>query len=172
VSGGSNSTADDNGKHPRSVPGTRIPLIAAGTPGRLRLDYEVKQVLGSWRQPHRILGGFPCMENENNANQAPMATSFIGSGKIGGYGVVNLQSTLARRESSRDVVREDRQTCSTGTMRRPDSSPPMRSTTTAPSGTIRMNWRNENLVLTSAKPVAVFVGREGHTSIGPRSGGA
>jgi outer membrane receptor protein involved in Fe transport len=155
VNGGANSTADDNGNIQVS-PGNRIPLIARHT-GRFRLDYGVNKY---WDVGASLVvsSGVFLHGNENNANQ-PDGDQFIGSGKIGGYAVVNLQSTWHVAKFADVFVKLDnlfnRRYATSGTL-----------TTNALNndGSFRPDpgdWRNENLV-SPAQPVALFVGVRAH----------
>jgi outer membrane receptor protein involved in Fe transport len=85
----SNSTADADGNIQVS-PGDRIPLIPRHT-GRLRLDYALTD---KWDFGGSVIvsAGAFLHGDENNAN-VPDGVTVIGSGKIGGYTVVNLEST-------------------------------------------------------------------------------
>jgi outer membrane receptor protein involved in Fe transport len=151
VNGGSNSTADENGNIQVS-PGNRIPLIARHT-GRLRLDYAVND---KWDVGGTLIvsSGTFLHGNENNANQ-PDGSGFIGSGRIGGYGVVNLQGTWHAAKSA-DVFLKidnifDKRYATAGflTNNALDSQGSFRADPN--------DWTNENLV-SPAQPIAVFVG--------------
>ena len=89
VNADSNSTADADGNI-QIVPGNRIPLIPRNT-GRLRLDYAVT---GNWDVGASIVAtsGSFLHGNENNANQ-PDGVAVLGTGTIGGYCVVNMDTT-------------------------------------------------------------------------------
>jgi len=90
VNAESNSTADEDGN--TVVPsGARLPLIPRHT-GRLRVDYAFG--------PRFEIGGSVIVSsgvflhgNENNAN-VPDGEAVLGSGRISGYTVVNLQGTF------------------------------------------------------------------------------
>jgi outer membrane receptor protein involved in Fe transport len=155
VSGESNSTADDDGNI-QVRPGNRIPLIARHT-GRFRLDYA----LTDWWDVGGSLivsSGVFLHGNENNAN-VPDGDTVIGSGKIGGYGVVNLQSTWHVVEFADVFLKIDnifnKHYATAGFL-----------TTNALNndGSFRDDpdtWRNENLV-SPAQPVGVWVGVRAH----------
>ena len=89
VNAEANSTADANGNIQVS-PGDRIPLIPRNT-GRLRLDYALN---GNWDVGATVIAtsGAFLHGNENNANQ-PDGASVLGTGTIGGYCVVNMDTT-------------------------------------------------------------------------------
>jgi outer membrane receptor for Fe3+-dicitrate len=89
LNAGANSTADANGNI-LVVPGNRLPLTPRNT-GRLRLDYAVT---GNWDVGATLIAtsGSFLHGNENNANQ-PDGVTVLGSGQIGGYCVVNLDTT-------------------------------------------------------------------------------
>jgi outer membrane cobalamin receptor len=89
VNADSNSSADADGNI-QIVPGNRIPLIPRNT-GRLRLDYAVT---GNWDVGASVIAtsGSFLHGNENNANQ-PDGVQVLGTGTIGGYCVVNMDST-------------------------------------------------------------------------------
>jgi outer membrane receptor protein involved in Fe transport len=151
VNGGSNSTADDNGNIQVS-PGNRIPLIARHT-GRLRLDYALND---KWDIGGTLIvsSGTFLHGNENNANQ-PDGEGFIGSGRIGGYSVVNLQTTWHVAKSADMFLKIDNifdkryATAGFLTANALDSQGSFR----ADPG----DWTNENLV-SPAQPIGVFVG--------------
>ena len=84
-----NSAADANGNI-LVVPGNRIPLIPRNT-GRLRLDYALT---GNWDLGATVMAtsGSFLHGNENNASQ-PDGVAVLGTGTIGGYCVVNIDST-------------------------------------------------------------------------------
>ena len=92
--------------------------------------------------------------NENNAN-VPDGNTFIGSGKVGGYGVLNVQSTWHVVKFADIFVKLDnllnKHYATSGFL-----------TTNALNndGTFRSDpddWRNENLV-SPGQPIGVFVG--------------
>jgi outer membrane receptor protein involved in Fe transport len=155
VNGGSNSTADENGNIQVS-PGNRIPLIARHT-GRLRLDYEPT--------PYWEVGGSLIVScgvflhgDENNAN-VPDGATFIGSGRIGGYGVVNVQSTWHVAKFADVFVKIDNLFD-----KRYATSGFLTTNALNNDGSFRpdpANWRNENLV-SPAQPIGVFVGVRAH----------
>ncbi|MGH8220413.1 MAG: TonB-dependent receptor [Steroidobacteraceae bacterium] len=89
VNAESNSTADDDGNI-QVLPGDRIPLIPRHT-GRLVLDYPVTR---DWDIGGNLIVSASTFlhGNENNANR-PDEDHVIGSGSLGGYAVVNLNST-------------------------------------------------------------------------------
>jgi len=88
-----NSTADDNGFI--EVPaGSRLPLIARHT-GKLVAEYDIT---GSWSVGANLLASSNQFDrgNENNQHMPGVNASgetFSGSGKIGGYAVLNLNSS-------------------------------------------------------------------------------
>ncbi len=155
VNGGSNSTADDNGNIQVS-PGDRIPLIARHT-GRFRLDYEVNpywEVGGSLV----VSSGVFLHGNENNDN-VPDGDTFIGSGKIGGYGVVNVQSTWHVAKFADVFVKIDNLFD-----KRYATSGFLTTNALNNDGSFRPDpndWRNENLV-SPAQPIGLFVGVRAH----------
>ncbi len=151
VNSESNSTADADGNI-QVRPGNRIPLIARHN-GRLRLDYVP---IPQWE----IGGAFIVTSSvylhgdENNANVAD-GTHVIGSGKIGGYGVFNVQSTWHATRTLDLFVKLDnlfnKHYATAGFL-----------TTNAlnDNGTFRPDpddWRNENLVSPGA-PTSILVG--------------
>ncbi len=89
----SNSSADANGDI-MVQPGNRIPLIPRHT-GRLVLDYAATE---RWNLGANLIlsSGSYLRGNENNANQAGgsngAGSQIAGSGRIGGYAVLNLNS--------------------------------------------------------------------------------
>lgn len=89
VNAEANSSADANGNIQVS-PGDRIPLIPRNT-GRLRLDYALN---GNWDVGATVVAtsGSFLHGNENNANQ-PDGVAVLGTGTIGGYCVVNVDTT-------------------------------------------------------------------------------
>jgi outer membrane receptor protein involved in Fe transport len=151
VNGESNSTADDDGNI-QVRPGNRIPLIARHT-GRLRLDYAVNPYWDVGAS-YIVSSGVFLHGDENNAN-VPDGDTVIGSGKIGGYGVLNVQSTWHLVKYVDLFLKLDnllnRKYATSGFL-----------TTNAlnNSGSFRPDphdWRNENLV-SPAQPIGVFVG--------------
>lgn len=95
VNGEANSSADANGSI-RVAPGNRMPLIPYST-GRLTLDYRATPRLDVGANLVAVSGSY-LHGNENNANQAggvnAQGSVIDGSGRIGGYAVVNLFGTL------------------------------------------------------------------------------
>ncbi len=95
INAGANSTADQNGNI-QVVSGDRIPLVPRHS-GRLRLDYAVS---GAWGVGASVIAasGSYLHGNENNANR-PDGVQVLGTGAIGGYCVVNMDTTyrLGRR---------------------------------------------------------------------------
>jgi outer membrane receptor protein involved in Fe transport len=155
VNGESNSTADDNG-HIQVSPGNRIPLIARHT-GRIRLDYALNKywdVGGSFI----VSSGVYLHGNENNAN-VPDGDTVIGAGKIGGYGVFNLQSTWHVAKFADVFLKIDNlfnKSYATAGF--------LTSNALNNDGSFRPDpddWRNENLV-SPAQPLGVFVGVRAH----------
>jgi outer membrane receptor protein involved in Fe transport len=151
VNGASNSTADDDGNI-QVRPGNRIPLIARHT-GRLRLDYAVNPYWDVGAS-YIVSSGVFLHGDENNAN-VPDGETVIGSGKIGGYGVLNVQSTWHLVKYVDLFLKLDnllnKKYATSGFL-----------TTNAlnNSGSFRPDpddWRNENLV-SPAQPIGVFVG--------------
>jgi outer membrane receptor protein involved in Fe transport len=151
VAGESNSSADGNGNI-EVHPGNRIPLIARHT-GRFRLDYSLDSVWdigGSFSYSSGVfLHG-----NENNAN-VPDGQEFIGSGKVGGYGIVNLQSTWHVLKSLDAFVRVDnlfdKHYATAGFLTQNALNN---------DGSFRADpneWTNENLV-SPGQPIGVFAG--------------
>jgi outer membrane receptor protein involved in Fe transport len=151
VNGGSNSTADDNGDIQVS-PGNRIPLIPRHT-GRLRLDYALAD---KWDVGGTLIvsSGSFLHGDENNANVAD-GESVLGSGKIGGYSVVNLESTYHPLEMLDLFVKVmnvfDKHYATAGFLT---------SNSFNPGGAFRADpndWTNENAV-SPAQPVSVWAG--------------
>ena len=147
----SNSTADADGNI--IVPsGARIPLISRHN-ARLRLDYAFS--------PRLELGGSVIASSglylhgdENNAN-VPDGVTILGSGKIGGYAVVNLQGTFHPTPRLDLFVKVtnlfDRRYATAGFL----SSNPFE-----PNGAFRPepdDWTHENAV-SPAQPLSVFAG--------------
>jgi outer membrane receptor protein involved in Fe transport len=155
VSGESNSTADDDGNLQVS-PGNRIPLIARHT-GRFRLDYELTPY---WEVGGSLIvsSGVFLHGDENNAN-VPDGDTFIGSGKIGGYGVANVQSTWHVAKFADVFVKIDNLFD-----KRYATSGFLTTNALNNDGSFRPDpddWRNENLV-SPAQPIGVFVGVRAH----------
>jgi outer membrane receptor protein involved in Fe transport len=151
VNGESNSSADDDGNI-QVRPGNRIPLIPRHN-GRLRLDYSLGE---TWDVGASLLvsSGIFLHGDENNANQADGA-EFIGSGHIGGYSVVNLDTTWHMTKWSDLFVRVvnvfDKHYATAGFLA---------SNVFNPDGTFRPDpddWTNENSV-SPAQPIAVWAG--------------
>jgi outer membrane receptor protein involved in Fe transport len=151
VNGESNSTADDDGNI-QVQPGNRIPLIPRHT-GRLRLDYSLGQ---NWDVGGSLIvaSGAFLHGDENNANQ-PDGDEFIGSGHIGGYSVVNLDTTWHLAKMADLFVRVvnvfDKHYATAGFL-----------TTNSfnPDGSFRADpddWTNENAV-SPGQPIAVWAG--------------
>jgi outer membrane receptor protein involved in Fe transport len=151
VSAQSNSTADAGGDI-QVRPGDRIALIPRHT-GRLRLDYALTE---KWDIGGSVIvsSGAFLHGDENNANVAN-GSSFIGSGKIGGYSVVNLEATYTPLQMLDLFVKVvnlfDKHYATAGTL-----------TTNAfnPGGTFRPDphaWSNENFV-SPAQPIALWAG--------------
>ena len=151
VNADSNSTADDNGNITVN-PGNRIPLIPRHT-GRLRLDYALSE---KWDVGASLVvsSGSYLHGNENNAN-VPDGADIIGTGRIGGYGVVNLDSTF-RVSKALDVFVKvanlfDNHYATAGFLT---------SNGFNPDGTFRANpddWTSENAV-SPAQPLAIWAG--------------
>jgi hypothetical protein len=96
--------------------------------------------------------------NENNAN-VPGGDTVIGSGKIGGYGVVNLQTTWHAAKFADVFVKLDNVF-----NKHYATSGFLTSNALNNDGTFRPDtddWRNENLV-SPAQPFGVFVGVQLH----------
>jgi outer membrane receptor protein involved in Fe transport len=151
VNAASNSTADDGGNI-QVRPGNRIPLIPRHT-GRLRLDYALGE---TWDVGASLIvsSGVFLHGDENNANQ-PDGAQFIGSGRIGGYSVVNLDTTWHIDKWSDLFVRVvnvfDKHYATAGFLT---------SNGFNPDGTFRSDpddWTNENAV-SPAQPIAVWAG--------------
>jgi outer membrane receptor protein involved in Fe transport len=93
INAGSNSSSDGGGNI-RVEPGNRIPLIPRHT-GRLVLDYAASE---RWNLGANLIlsSGAYLRGNENNANQAGASNGageeVHGSGRIGGYAVLNLNT--------------------------------------------------------------------------------
>jgi len=156
VNAASNSTADADGNILVS-PGDRIPLIPRNT-GRLVLDYALS---ARWQLGASLVAasGSYLHGNENNANVAggTNATGAYveGSGSIGGYAVVNLQSTY-RLDAHTEVFARldnllDREYATAGFLT---------SNSFTASGSFIVNpasWTNENAV-SPAQPRAIWAG--------------
>jgi outer membrane receptor protein involved in Fe transport len=155
VNGESNSTADDNGNIQVSA-GNRIPLIARHT-GRFRLDYALNEYwdLGA---SYIVSCGVFLHGNENNAN-VPDGDSVIGSGKIGGYGVLNVQSTWHVGKVADLFLKVDNLL-----NKKYATSGFLTSNALNNDGSFRPDpedWRNENLV-SPAQPIGIFIGVRAH----------
>jgi outer membrane receptor protein involved in Fe transport len=151
VNGGSNSSADDDGNI-QVRPGNRIPLIARHT-GRLRLDYALNSYWDVGAS-YIMSSGVFLHGNENNAD-VPDGDAFIGSGKIGGYGVLNLQSTWHVVKFADVFVKLDNLF-----NKHYATSGFLTTNSLNNDGSFRSDpddWRNENLV-SPGQPIAVFVG--------------
>jgi outer membrane receptor protein involved in Fe transport len=150
-----NSTADANGNI-QVISGDRIPLIPRHT-GRLRLDYALTR---DWDLGASMVAtsGAYLHGNENNANQ-PDGTRVLGSGTIGGYCVVNLDTTyrLGRNADvfARVVNVLDRQFATAGFLT---------ASSFNADGSFRpdpQSWSGENSV-SPAQPFAVWAGVRVH----------
>ncbi len=151
VTAQSNSTADEHGNI-QVDPGDRIPLIPRHT-GRLRLDYALT--------PRWDVGGSLILSSgsflhgdENNANQ-PDGGTILGSGRIGGYRVVNLESTWHVAKAADLFVKVanvfDRRYATAGFL----TGNPFN-----PDGAFRpdpADWTNENAV-SPAQPLSLWAG--------------
>jgi outer membrane receptor protein involved in Fe transport len=151
VVGESNSSADDEGNIEVSR-GNRIPLIARHT-GRFRLDYSLTD---KWDIGGSVIysSGVYLHGNENNAN-VPDGDEFIGSGKIGGYGIVNVQSTWHVGKIVDAFVKLDNVL-----NRKYATAGFLTSNALESDGSLRPDpddWTNENLV-SPGQPFAVFAG--------------
>jgi len=151
VNGESNSSADENGNI-QVRPGNRIPLIARHT-GRLRLDYAINPYwdLGA---SYIVSSGVFLHGDENNAN-VPDGATVIGTGKIAGYGVLNVQSTWHLVRQVDLFLKLDNLL-----NKKYATSGFLTSNALNNDGTFRPDpddWRNENLV-SPAQPFGVFVG--------------
>jgi len=156
LNGESNSTADENGDI-QVTAGSRIPLIPRHT-GRLVLDYEVTDHWNIGANVIAAAGSF-LHGDENNANQAGGTNgegeSVVGSGRISGYTVLNMNSTYHIGKAADLFVRVvnvlDRHYATAGFLT---------SNTFNPNGSFRADpddWTNENAV-SPAQPRAVWVG--------------
>lgn len=151
----SNSTADDDGNI-QVNPGNRIPLIPRNT-GRFRLDYSLGD---TWDVGGSVVvaSGSYLHGDENNANQ-PNGDTVIGTGRIGGYAVVNLDSTWHVAKLADVFVRVvnlfDRHYATAGFLT---------GNSFNPDGSFRADpddWTNENAV-SPAQPIAVWAGVRVH----------
>jgi outer membrane receptor protein involved in Fe transport len=96
--------------------------------------------------------------DENNAN-VPDGADFIGSGKIGGYGIVNVQSTWHVAKFADVFVKIDNLFD-----KRYATSGFLTTNALNNDGSFRPDpndWRNENLV-SPAQPIGLFVGVRAH----------
>lgn len=156
VAGANNSSADGNGVI-TVHPGDRIPLIPRHT-GRLVLDYALTRAwnLGA---DLRVSSGAYLRGDENNANRAGatngQGTRVIGSGRIGGYAVVDLRSDYHLRRNLVLFLRIanlfDRDYATSGLLSQNVFNP---------DGSFRSNpddWTTENAV-SPAAPRAVWIG--------------
>ena len=150
-----NSSADANGNI-QVVRGDRIPLIPRNT-GRLRLDYAVS---GDWDVGASVIAtsGSFLHGNENNANQAD-GVQVLGTGSVGGYGVVNLDTTYRVGKRADIFVRVvnalDRQYATAGFLT---------GSAFNANGSFRADpdtWTGENSV-SPASPFAVWAGVRVH----------
>lgn len=160
INAGSNSTADADG-HIVVQPGDRIPLIPRHT-GRLILDYAITT---SWDIGANLIvsSGAYLHGDENNANQVGGTNGegayVIGTGQIGGYSVVNMQSTYHFGKVVDVFFRLtnvlDHKYATAGFL----TSNPFN-----PNGSYRFNpddWTNENAV-SPAQPRAIWAGVQLH----------
>jgi outer membrane receptor protein involved in Fe transport len=155
VNADANSTADADGNI-QVVAGNRIPLIPRNT-GRLRLDYAVT---GYWDVGASVIAtsGSFLHGNENNANQ-PDGAQVLGTGTIGGYCVVNMDSTYRLGRLAEVFVRVvnvlDRKYATAGFLT---------ASSFNPDGSFRADpaaWTGENSV-SPAQPFAVWAGVRVH----------
>jgi outer membrane cobalamin receptor len=155
LNAGANSTADANGNI-LIVPGNRIPLIPRNT-GRLRLDYAAT---GNWALGATLVAtsGSFLHGNENNANH-PDGVNVLGTGTLGGYCVVNLDTTYhvgRRAEVFLKMVNVlDRKYATAGFLTRSAFNP---------DGSFRPDpdtWTGENSV-SPAQPFAMWAGVRVH----------
>ncbi len=150
-----NSTADANGNI-LILPGNRIPLVPRNT-GRLRLDYALT---GHWALGATVVAtsGSFLHGNENNANH-PDGVDVLGTGTLGGYCVVNLDTTYHVGQRAELFVKVanllDRRYATAGFLTRSAFSP---------EGSFRPDpdtWTGENSV-SPAQPFAVWAGVRVH----------
>jgi outer membrane receptor protein involved in Fe transport len=155
VNAEANSSADANGNI-QVVPGDRIPLIPRNT-GRLRLDYAVS---GNWDVGASVIAtsGSFLHGNQNNANQAD-GVQVLGTGRVGGYCVVNLDTTYRVGKRADLFVKIanllDRQYATAGFLT---------GSSFNPKGSFRVDpetWTGENSV-SPASPFAVWAGVRVH----------
>ncbi|MHB8812056.1 MAG: TonB-dependent receptor [Steroidobacteraceae bacterium] len=156
VSAESNSTSDANGNILVRA-GDRIPLIPRHT-GKLTVDYQFTPELNVGGGVVVTSGSY-LHGDENNANQAGGTNGegryIMGSGRIGGYAVMNLQGTY--HFSPRfDVFAR----CANLLNRQYGTAGFLTTNTFNPNGTYRFDpatWTNENAVSPGA-PFAVWAG--------------
>ncbi len=156
VNGDSNSTADENGNIQVST-GNRIPLIPRHT-GRLILECQATDNWDIGANLVAAAGSF-LHGNENNANRTGSSngagTLVTGSGWIGGYTVLNLNSTYHAGKAADVFLRLvnvlDKRYATAGFL----ASNPFE-----PNGALRANpgdWTHENAV-SPAQPRGVWAG--------------
>lgn len=156
VSADSNSTADAGGNILVKA-GDRIPLIPRYT-GKLTVDYQFTPKFNIGGNVVVTSGSY-LHGNENNANQAGGTNGegqyIMGSGRIGGYAVINLQGTY--HVSPRfDVFAR----CANLLNREYATAGFLTTSTFNPDGTYRFDpaeWTNENAVSPGA-PFALWAG--------------
>jgi outer membrane receptor protein involved in Fe transport len=156
VSAESNSTADANGNILVRA-GDRIPLIPRHT-GKLTVDYQFTPKLNVGGGVVVTSGSY-LHGDENNANQAGGTNGegryIMGSGRIGGYAVINLQGTY-HFSPHFDVFAR----CANLLNREYGTAGFLTTNTFNPNGTYRFDpatWTNENAVSPGA-PFAVWAG--------------
>jgi outer membrane receptor protein involved in Fe transport len=156
VSAESNSTADANGDILIRA-GDRIPLIPRHT-GKLTVDYQLTPKLDVGGNLVVTSGSY-LHGDENNANQAGGTNGegqyIMGSGRIGGYAVVNVQGTY-HLSSHFDVFAR----CANLLNREYATAGFLTTNTFNPNGTYRFDpadWTNENAVSPGA-PFALWGG--------------
>lgn len=156
VSAESNSTADANGDILVRA-GDRIPLIPRNT-GKLAVNYQFTSKLNIGANVVVTSGSY-LHGNENNANRAGSTNGegqyIMGSGRIGGYAVINLQGTY-HVSPHFDVFAR----CANLLNREYATAGFLTTNTFNPNGTYRSNpadWTNENAVSPGA-PLAVWGG--------------
>ncbi|HWF97724.1 MAG TPA: TonB-dependent receptor [Steroidobacteraceae bacterium] len=156
VSAESNSTADANGDILVRA-GDRIPLIPRNT-GKLTVDYRITPKL-SLGGNVVVTSGAYLHGDENNANRAGGTNGegryIMGSGRIGGYAVVDLQGTY-HASPHLDVFAR----CANLLNREYATAGFLTTSTFNPNGTYRADpadWTNENAVSPGA-PFGVWAG--------------
>lgn len=156
VSAESNSTAGANGNILVTA-GDRIPLIPRNT-GKLAIDYRFTRRLTIGANVVATSGSY-LHGNENNANRAGGTNGegqyIIGSGRIGGYALVNLQGTY-HISPHFDVFAN----CANLLNREYATAGFLTTNTFNPNGTYRFDpaaWTNENAVSPGA-PFALWAG--------------